>query len=181
MINDNSKLSSILISVLYFIMGVVFVAATDQLLKTFNYTLICICAVIGVIQFISFFIGKKYEDGHYTDLVMSVVFIWVSLILYVFDGFNILPVVFSLYLLIMAVDFLIQFVQKKDLKGIDRWKYFILFVISVVISLLLIFHTGTFMLDDGISIYFKITGIYMIGISLWYIYEFIKSHKKKEK
>ena len=177
MVHEDNKLGVVLVSILYLILGIVFIAATDSLLKTFNYTLICICAVIGVIQLIGFFIGKKYKDGHYTDLVMSIVFIWVSLILYVFDGFNILPVVFSLYLLIMAVDFFIQFLQRSDLNGIGRWKYFILCVISVVIALLLIFHTGTFDAGEDIFIYFKITGIYMVIIAVWYMYMFIKGLK----
>ena len=178
MVHDDNKLGIVLISILYLILGIVFIAATDSLLKTFNYTLICICAIIGVIQLIGFFISKKYKDGHYTDLIMAVVFIWVSLILYVFEGFIIFPVVFSLYLLIMGVDFFIQFLQKNELKGFDRWKYFILFVISIVIALLLIFHTGTFDVGEDIFIYFKITGIYLVIISVWYMYRLFKSFKK---
>ena len=175
---DDGKLSTVLISILYFVLGIVFIAATSELLKTFNYTLICICAIIGVIQFIRFFVTKKYDTGNYTDLFLSIVFIWVSLILYVFDGFNILPVVFSLYLFMMAVDFLIQFIQKKELVGIQRFKYLILFFISVVIALLLIFHTGTFDRGNNIYIYFKITGVYLVIVSLWYMYEFIIGFKK---
>ena len=178
MIQEDNKLGVVLISILYLILGIVFIAATDDLVKTFNYTLICICASIGVIQLIGFFIGGKYKDGHYTDLVMAVVFIWVSLILYVFDGFNILPVVFSLYLLIMGVDFFIQFIQRKELNGFSRWKYFILFVVSIIIALLLIFHTGSFDVGDNIFIYFKITGIYLVIIAVWYMYMFVKSFKK---
>ncbi len=178
MVRDDNKLGVVLVSILYLILGIVFIAATDSLLKTFNYTLICICAIIGVIQLIGFFIGKKYESGHYTDLVMAVVFIWVSLILYVFDGFNILPVVFSLYLLIMATDFFIQFLQKRDLSGYSRWKYFILCLLSIILSLLLIFHTGTFDNGDSIYVYFKITGVYLVIIAVWYFYIFVKSFKK---
>ena len=179
MINEDNKLGVILISILYFVLGIVFIAATDSLLITFNYTLICICAIIGIIQLISFFVSKKYKDGHYTDLVMAVVFIWVSLILYVFEGFNILPVVFSLYLLIMAVDFFIQFLQKNDLKGYSRWKYFILCVLSVVIALLLIFHTGSFDAGEKIFVYLKITGVYLVIIAVWYMYMFVKGLRKR--
>lgn len=179
MINEDNKLGVILISILYLVLGIVFIAATDSLLITFNYTLICICAIIGMIQLVSFFISKKYREGRYTDLVMAIVFIWVSLILYVFEGFNILPVVFSLYLLIMSVDFFIQFLQKNELKGFDRWKYFILFVISVVIALLLIFHTGTFDAGEEIFIYLKITGVYLVIIAVWYMYMFVKGLRKK--
>ena len=75
-------LSTILISLLYFVLGVIFIAATDELLTTFNYILVSICAIIGVLQIISFFLGKKYKNGTY-DLLIGVVFIWVSLVLYV--------------------------------------------------------------------------------------------------
>ncbi len=180
MVRDDNKLGMVLISILYLILGIVFIAATDNLLKTFNYTLICICAIIGVIQLIGFFLGRKYKDGHYTDLVLAVVFIWVSLILYVFEGFNILPVVFSLYLLIMSTDFFVQFLQKNDLSGIARWKYFILCIISIILALLLIFHTGTFDAGNNIFIYFKITGIYLVIISVWYMYEMVKDIKNKK-
>ena len=33
---------------------------------------------------ISFFVGKKYKDGNYSDVLIGVIFIWVSLILYVY-------------------------------------------------------------------------------------------------
>ena len=86
---NESGLSGILVGLLYFVLGIVFLAATEELIKTFNYVLVCICAIIGVIQLIQFFINKKYKDGNYTDLLLAVVFIWVSLILYVYYGFMI--------------------------------------------------------------------------------------------
>ena len=107
---NEGNLNSILIGILYFVLGVVFIAATSELLKTFNYILVCICAIIGVLQGIGYFLGKKYQSGNYSDLLSAVVFIWVSLILYVYYGFmiNILPILFSLYLFIMAVSLLIR-------------------------------------------------------------------------
>ena len=88
-----SGFSGVLVGILYFVLGVVFLAATEELIKTFNYILVCICAIIGVIQMIQFFVGKKYLENNYTDILMAVVFIWVSLILYVYYGFmiNIFP------------------------------------------------------------------------------------------
>ena len=121
--NDN-VLSSILIGLLYFVLGIVFLAATEELIKTFNYVLVCICAIIGVIQLIQFFINKKYKDGNYTDLLLSVVFIWVSLILYVYYGFmiNILPILFSLYLFVMACDMFVKYLNMKEEVSINRKK-----------------------------------------------------------
>ena len=98
--NNENNLSRILVSILYFVLGVILIAATKELIKTFNYILVSICAIIGVLQIISFFLNKKYKDNNYSDLLIAVVFIWVSLILYVYYGFmiNILPILFSLYL-----------------------------------------------------------------------------------
>ena len=54
-------LSGILVGLLYFVLGVVFLAATSELIKTFNYVLVSICAIIGVIQLIQFFILFVFE------------------------------------------------------------------------------------------------------------------------
>ena len=54
MIKKETNLSMALVPVLYFILGVVFIAATEELIKTFNYILVCICAIIGVLQMIHF-------------------------------------------------------------------------------------------------------------------------------
>ena len=72
------NLSTLLISLLYFVMGVIFIAATDELLTTFNYILVSISAIIGILQIISFFINKKYKNGT-SELLIGVVLIWVSL------------------------------------------------------------------------------------------------------
>ena len=88
------NMSELLVSLLYLLLGIILIATTKELLKTFNYILVSICAVIGVIQLIGFFIGKKYKENNYSDLLIAVVFIWFSLVLYVYYGFmiNILPI-----------------------------------------------------------------------------------------
>lgn len=172
---NESGLSGILIGLLYFVLGIVFLAATEELFKTFNYVLVCICAIIGVIQLIQFFMNKKYKDGNYTDLLLSVVFIWVSLILYVYYGFmiNILPILFSLYLFVMACDMFVKYLQMKDIEGINRKKYLILFLVALIIGLLLIFNPG-----GVIFIYLKITGIYLVVVSVLHFVDYFKLFKK---
>ena len=168
-------LSGILVGLLYFVLGVVFLAATSELIKTFNYVLVSICAIIGVIQLIQFFINKKYKDGNYTDLLLSVVFIWVSLILYVYYGFmiNILPILFSLYLFVMACDMLVKYINMKEVVGINRKKYLILCLVAVIIALLLIFNPGS-----SIFVYLKITGIYLVVVSVLHFVDYFKLFKK---
>ena len=170
-----SSLSVVLVSLLYFVLGVVFLAATSELIKTFNYVLVCICLVIGVIQLIQFFINKKYVEGNYTDLLLAIVFIWVSLILYVYYGFmiNILPILFSLYLFVMSSDMFIKYINFKDRVGFDRGKYLLLSFIALVIGMLLIFNPGSV-----IFTYLKVTGIYLIIVAFLSFIDYFKIFKK---
>lgn len=167
--------SRILVSVLYFMLGIVFIAATDELIRTFNYILVCICAIIGVIQLIQFFVSKKYRDNNYTDLLMAVVFIWVSLILYVYYGFmiNILPILFSLYLFVMASDMLVRYFNLGNITNIKRGKYLILSLIAILVGLLLIFNPGSVIMT-----YLKVTGVYLIMVAILYFMDYIKEVKK---
>ena len=114
--NKESNLSEILVSTLYLILGIVLIAATEELLRTFNYILVSICAIIGVLQIISFIFNKKYKKNDYNDLLVAVIFIWVSLILYVYYGFiiNILPILFSLYLFVISIDMTAKYINNKD-------------------------------------------------------------------
>ena len=170
-----SSLSTILISILYLILGIVFIAATEELIKTFNYILVCICAIIGVLQLINFFINKKYKNNNYSELLIAVIFIWVSLILYIYYGFmiNILPILFSLYLFVMASDMIVKYLNSKNMININRKKYLFLALIALVVGLLLIFNPGSV-----INTYLKITGIYLIFVAILYFLEYIKSPKK---
>lgn len=167
--------SEILVGILYFILGVVFLAATEELIKTFNYILVCICAIIGVIQMIQFFVNKRYLDHNYTDLLLAVVFIWVSLILYVYYGFmiNILPILFSLYLFVMACDMLVKYITLKNVLNIKRGKYFILFLLAIIIGILLIFNPGSV-----IYTYLKITGVYLILVAIFCFMDLVKGIKR---
>ena len=168
-------LSGILVGLLYFVLGIVFLAATEELIKTFNYVLVCICAILGVIQLIQFFINKKYKDGNYTDLLLAVVFIWVSLVLYIYYGFmiNILPILFSLYLFVMACDMLVKYINLKEVLDINRKKYLILALIAITVGLLLLFNPG-----GVIYTYLKITGVYLVLVSVLYFIDYFKLFKK---
>lgn len=165
-----SNLNGILVSILYFILGVVLIAATDELIKTFNYILVSICAIIGVLQIISFIINKKYKTNDYNDLLIAVIFIWVSLILYVYYGFmiNILPILFSLYLFVMSIDTIAKYINKKDKK------YLILSLLAIIIGLLLIFNPGKIIL-----MYLKVTGVYLVIVSILTLVELINKKKNE--
>lgn len=175
MVKRESGFSVVLVGVLYFVLGIVFLAATEELIKTFNYVLVSICAIIGVIQMIQFFFKKKYKDNNYTEMLMAVVFIWVSLILYVYYGFmiNILPILFSLYLFVMACDMIVKYIGLKEVVNVKREKYLVLAIIAVLVGLLLIFNPGSV-----IYTYLKITGVYLVVVAILYFMDCIKSIKK---
>lgn len=175
MFQKNFSLSTVLMGILYFVLGIVFIAATDELLKTFNYILVCICAVIGVIQVLSFFLEKDYKKNNYTDLLIGVVFIWVSLVLYVYYGFmiNILPILFSLYLFVMAIEMWVRYVNLKEVVNVRRGKYLLLGFVAIIVGLLLIFNPGGVILT-----YLKVTGVYLILVSFLYFslcFHFLKN------
>lgn len=172
--NLEKDLSSILVGILYFVLGVVFLAATDELLRTLNYILVCICAFIGVMQFISFFVTGKYKNGNSSDLLLAVVFIWVSLILYVYYGFmiNILPILFSLYLFVMACDMFFKYIKLRELKDNTRKRYLVLMLVSVIVGILLIFNPG-----GAIITYLKVTGAYLVLVSILYIIDYFRVFK----
>lgn len=177
MFQKNFSLSTVLMGILYFVLGIVFIAATDELLKTFNYILVCICAVIGVIQVLSFFLEKDYKKNNYTDLLIGVVFIWVSLVLYVYYGFmiNILPILFSLYLFVMAIEMWVRYVNLKEVVNIRRGKYLLLGFVAIIVGLLLIFNPGGVILT-----YLKVTGVYLILVSLLYFSLYFHFFKEKK-
>ena len=173
--DKDKSIGNILIGVLYFVLGVLFIASTDELLTTFNYILVSICAIIGILQIIGFLIGKKYKNGSYSDILIGVVFIWVSLILYVYYRvmINILPILFSLYLFIMAVDLFAKFIMYKGDKSHGRMLYLLLGFLAIIVGLLLIFNPGSV-----IYTYLKVTGIYLIFVSCLYIASYVVSFKK---
>ena len=168
---QETNLSRVLVCALYFILGIVLIAATNELIKTFNYILVSICAIIGVLQIINFLITKKYKENDYNDLLIAVIFIWVSLILYVYYGFmlNILPILFSLYLFVMSIDMLAKYINLKNPKNL------VLCILAIILGLLLIFNPGSVILT-----YLKITGIYLVIVSILFFIEYLKERKENK-
>ena len=173
---NRSNLNLILTSILSFILGIFLIIATDSLLETINYVLVCIFAIIGVIQIISFFVGDDYKKNIYNSLILGVVFIWLSLFIYKYYTMLIiiLPVIFSLYSFIMGVILLSwYFIFKNDLK-VKYTRYLVLSIISFIIGLVLIFRPAL-----TVYTYFKITGVYVIFVAILFFFEFLRNIRKK--
>ena len=160
------NITPIITNILYFLLGVLFICTTEELIKTFNYILICVCSVIGVVQIISNIFNK---DKKQFNLIIGIIFIWAALILYANYGYNILPILFSLYLFIITANFFQKAKEEKNTKWIN-----IIFGIGAVITgLLLIFAK-----ESAIFTYLKVTGVYLIIVAVYPLIEYIKNYKK---
>lgn len=177
MMENKSNLSLILTSILSFVLGIVLIVATEDLLVTVNYVLVCIFAIIGVVQIISFFVSKDYKKNIYNSLILGIVFIWLSLFIYVYYTMLIiiLPVIFSLYSFIMGVVLLIRYFMLKNDMKVKYTRYIVLSIISFVIGLVLIFRPAL-----TVYTYFKITGVYVIFVAMLFFFEFVKNLGKKK-
>ena len=84
--------SVLLLGFLCFVLGGLLICATDELITTFNYILVCIFAIVGGIEVISFFTHKDYLNNFYNKLLLGCSFIWLSLIFYKYPSvlYNIL-------------------------------------------------------------------------------------------
>ena len=171
-----SNLSLLLTSFLSLILGIVLIIATENLLVSVNYVLVCIFAIIGVIQIINFFITKQYKDNIYNSLVLGTIFIWLAIFIYVYYTMIIiiLPIIFSLYSFIMGIILIIKYFNLKNITKEKNKHYLVLSIISFIIGLFLIFRP-----ELSVYTYFKITGVYVIIVGISYFIEYIKSLKKK--
>ena len=175
--NKDSKLSLLLTSILSLILGISLIVSTEELLVSVNYILVCLFAIIGVVQIIAFFINKDYKENQYSSLILGTIFIWLSIFIYVYYTMIIiiLPMIFSLYSVIMGVILIIKCFNIKNIVGEKYKRYLVLSIISFLIGLFLIFRPTL-----TVFTYFKITGIYVIFISIAYFLEYINTIKGKK-
>lgn len=171
-----SNLNLILTSLLSMILGVILIAATEDILTVFNYIFVCIFGIIGVVQLLGFILNKDYIENDYDKLILGIVFIWLSLIMYVYYMMiiNILPIIFSLYLFIMGAFMIIRYITEKKMFGVKSLKHLVIGIISIIVGILLIFEPWF-----GVFTYLKITGVNVILISLLNIFEVFQNIRKK--
>ena len=131
---EESKLSLLLTSFLLLVLGITLIIATEELLISVNYVLVCIFAIIGVIQIISFFFNRGSNRDMYGQLLLGTVFIWVAIFIYIYYTMIIiiLPIIFSLYSTIMGVILLVKYLFLLFL--LSKGNLIILFFISLLIG-----------------------------------------------
>ena len=171
---EESKLSLLLTSFLLLVLGITLIIATEELLISVNYVLVCIFAIIGVIQIISFFFNRGSNRDMYGQLLLGTVFIWVAIFIYIYYTMIIiiLPIIFSLYSTIMGVILLVKYFNMITKTKYKR--YLLLSLVSFVLGILLIVKPKL-----TIYTYFKITGIYIIIVAISYFMECLILNKNK--
>lgn len=172
-IKKDRDISVALMGILTFVLGGLLIAATEELITTFNYVLVCIFGLVGVVEIINFFINKDYLNNYYGNLLIGCTFIWLALIFYKYYMviINILPILFSLYLFIMGAVLLIKYNLLKT--SDNKFKvYMIMGIFALLVGVLLIFEPLW-----SVFVYLRITGVYVVMLSLLYFYEFIKNIK----
>ena len=164
----DSKLNLILTSFLSLVLGITLTVSTEELLISVNYVLVCIFAITGLIQILNFLINKKYRNNDYTGLLLGTVFIWLAIFIYIYYTMIIiiLPIILSLYSVIMGVILLIKYFNIKSATKTNYKRYLLLSFISFILSIILITRPRF-----TIYTYFKITGIYIIFIAIANLFE----------
>lgn len=173
---EESKLSLLLTSFLLLVLGITLIIATEELLISVNYVLVCIFAIIGVIQIISFFFNRGSNRDMYGQLLLGTVFIWVAIFIYIYYTMIIiiLPIIFSLYSTIMGVILLVKYFNMKEITKTKYKRYLLLSLVSFVLGILLIVKPKL-----TIYTYFKITGVYIIIMAISYFMECLILNKNK--
>lgn len=165
----NLKNNIMITFIITLLIGLVLIFQTQEFLITINYVIVAIFALVGVVQIISYIFSKAYKDNNYYGLIMGVICIWIALTFYIYYEVIIvfLPIVLSLYAFIMAVIALIDFIQNKKILSL------ITSIISFVLGVMFLF-----MPFFTISIYLKISGVYIVITSIMYMIGYKKARKK---
>ena len=173
-INKEGKINIVLGSLLTLILGIFLIIATDDILTASNYIFVSIFTFIGVIQFINFLMSSKDLVKRKEKLTISILFIWLALVMYKYYTMLIivLPILFSLYLLLLGSNLIIKYINLKNILNVKSIIHLVLGIITILVGALLIFEPFW-----GVYTYLKITGVNIILSSLLQIYELIRNLK----
>ena len=85
---------------------------------------------------------------------------------------NILPILFSFLLFVMVAVLFMKYNTIKNVMGVKYKIYLVMAVLALVVGIFLIFEPLW-----SVYVYLKITGVYVIMLSMLYFYEFFKNIK----
>lgn len=174
---SSSGVSEVFYYLLGLVIGIVLIFATEELLSTINYLFVVIFAIIAVVQLIGFIMDKKYISRDYSNLIIGIMCIWVAMFVFKYGSFlflEMLPVLVSLLLFIMATSSITKYFDRKITKYFDRkiTGNLIVSIISIILGILLIFVPKSIMYT-----LFKVVGVYIIVMIILDFIDYKKNNK----
>lgn len=157
----------------YYLLGaviaLVLIFATEELLSTINYLFVVIFVIVSIVQIGLFTFKKEYINKNYSGLVIGVMSIWFAVFIFKYGSFiflELLPVLSSLILFVMATSSLTKYLDNKNMASL------VISIISFVLGIILIFASKGIM-----YILFKITGCYIILLIIFDLIDYFKRKK----
>lgn len=166
---SSSGVSEVFYYLLGLVIGIVLIFATEELLSTINFLFVVIFAIIAVVQLIGFIMDKKYISRDYSSLIIGIMCIWVAMFVFKYGSFlflEMLPVLVSLFLFIMATSSITKYFDRKITGNL------IVSIISIILGILLIFVPKSIMYT-----LFKVVGVYIIVMIILDFIDYKKNNK----
>lgn len=166
---SSSGVSEVFYYLLGLVIGIVLIFATEELLSTINFLFVVIFAIIAVVQLIGFIMDKKYISRDYSSLIIGIMCIWVAMFVFKYGSFlflEMLPVLVSLLLFIMAISSITKYFDRKITGNL------IVSIISIILGILLIFVPKSIMYT-----LFKVVGVYIIVMIILDFIDYKKNNK----
>ena len=166
---SSSGVSEVFYYLLWLVIGIVLIFATEELLSTINFLFVVIFAIIAVVQLIGFIMDKKYISRDYSSLIIGIMCIWVAMFVFKYGSFlflEMLPVLVSLLLFIMATSSITKYFDRKITGNL------IVSIISIILGILLIFVPKSVMYT-----LFKVVGVYIIVMIILDFIDYKKNNK----
>ncbi len=159
----NKKTAILLLpsSLLLFVLGFLITFATSIAMQSLYYIIFILFFIIGFIQTFSFFWNKEYQQKNFLNLIIGITHIWFAM--FVSQNYSVfitlLPALISLYSLMLALALLIKYYNG------EKSNWLIVGVISSFsFSIILLFKPLLIA-----NIYVKLSGLYLIAISLYFL------------
>lgn len=157
--------------ILGFVLSLVLIFATDELLSTINYLFVVVFSIIAIIKIINFIIDREYLKKNYSNMIVGIMCLWLSLFTFKYGQalfLELFPVIISLLLFLMAISSIIKYFDK----GVNT--NLIIGVVSIIFGVTLIFVSKSMM-----YIFFKIIGIYIFIMVILDFIDYKKSNNKE--
>ena len=154
--------------IILLILGITVVIGSINLYAFIVNLLVYIFIIFGVSKLINFLINRKIVRNIQTLLlILGNIIIGTFMLLYPKLSLAIIPIAFSLYILLYAVVKFIYYLVLKKANLKSRFKELIFSILFIIISLIFLFYP-----IDRLNIFIMFIGVYCIILGLSMIYEF---------